>query len=172
MAHDSHIRHENYEFIDTEGSVPASASSHGPNLHFGELDPMVYGGLTLGTTHCGSIPKSTYIRGPVSSLVTSHGQVFHLGNQRSMAHDELTQGMALTGHILLVNHAVNHTEGPTPTSAYSRGPNLCLGDLGPVARGGHTLIIAPEGCIPEFTYIGGLAPSLATGHGQDFHPKA
>jgi hypothetical protein len=70
MAHGSHIHHENYELIGAEGSVPAPAFSCGPNLRSGELDPAVYGRLTLGTTHCGSIPESTYIRGPVPSLIT------------------------------------------------------------------------------------------------------
>jgi hypothetical protein len=73
MAHGSHIRHENYEFISAEGSAPAPAFSCGPNLHSGELDPAVYGGLTLGTTHRGSIAESTYIRGPVPSLITGRG---------------------------------------------------------------------------------------------------
>jgi hypothetical protein len=30
--------------------------------------------------------------------------------------------------------------------------------------------MAPNGYIPEFTYIGGLVPSLITGRGQVFHP--
>jgi hypothetical protein len=52
-----------------------------------------------------------------------------------MAHDGLTQGMASTGHILLGNHAVNHTKGPVPTSALGHGPYLHLGNLGPMAYG-------------------------------------
>ena len=38
-----------------------------------------------------------------------------------------------------------------------------------MTHGGHTLGTPLGGCIPGFTYIGGLAPSLITGHGQDFH---
>jgi hypothetical protein len=35
-----------------------------------------------------------------------------------MAHDELTQGMALTGHILLGNHEVIHTNGSVPITSF------------------------------------------------------
>jgi hypothetical protein len=66
----------------------------------------------------GSILEFTYIGGPVPSLVTSHGQVLHPGGQKSMAHDELTQGMALTGHILLGNHEVIHTNGSVPITSF------------------------------------------------------
>jgi hypothetical protein len=97
------IHHENYEFIGAEGSAPVPAFSHGPNLHSGELDPAVYDELTLGIAHRGNILESTYIRGPVPSLVTNHGQVFRPGKQRSTACDELTRGMASTSHILLGN---------------------------------------------------------------------
>ena len=37
-------------------------------------------------------------------------------------------------------------------------------------HGGHTLGIPHGGCIPEFTYVGKLVPSLITGHGQHFYP--
>ena len=40
-----------------------------------------------------------------------------------------------------------------------------------MAYGGHTIKTTHGGCILEFTYIGGLGPSLTTGHGQAFHPK-
>jgi hypothetical protein len=170
MAHDSHIHHENYEFIGAEGSVPVPAFSRGPNLRSGELDPAVYDELTLGIAVRGSILEPTYIRGPLPSLVTNRGQVFRLGKQRSKACDELTRGIASTSHILLGNHTVNHTKALAPMSAYSRGPNLRHRDLGPMGCGGHNLKIAPGGCILEFTYIGGLASPLTTGHGQDFHP--
>ena len=39
-----------------------------------------------------------------------------------------------------------------------------------MTHGGHTLGTPHEDCIPEFTYVRGLEPSLITGHGQDFHP--
>jgi hypothetical protein len=39
-----------------------------------------------------------------------------------------------------------------------------------MTHGGHALGTPHGACIPEFTYIGGLAPSLITGHGQGFHP--
>ena len=35
-----------------------------------------------------------------------------------MAHDELTQGMASTGHILLGNHKVIHTNGSAPITGF------------------------------------------------------
>ena len=35
-----------------------------------------------------------------------------------MAHDKLTQGMASTGHILLGNHEVIHTNGSTPITSF------------------------------------------------------
>jgi hypothetical protein len=117
MAHDSHIHHENYEFIDVEGSVPVPAFSRGPNLRSGELDPAVYDELTLGIAVRGSILEPTYIRGPLPSLVTNRGQVFRLGKQRSKACDELTRGIASTSHILLGNHTVNHTKALAPMSA-------------------------------------------------------
>jgi hypothetical protein len=39
-----------------------------------------------------------------------------------------------------------------------------------MAYGGCILETVQWGCIPEFTYAGGLGPSLITGHGQNFHP--
>ena len=39
-----------------------------------------------------------------------------------------------------------------------------------MTHGKHTLGTPYGGCIQEFTYVGGLAPSLITGHSQDFHP--
>jgi hypothetical protein len=44
MAHDGHIFHENYEFIDAGGPAPTSTFSRSLNLRFGDLDPAVYGG--------------------------------------------------------------------------------------------------------------------------------
>jgi hypothetical protein len=82
-----------------------------------------------------------------------------------MAHNKLARGMASTGHILLGNHAVNHTKGSAPTSALGHGVDLHLKNLGPTAYGGHTLGTAHRGCILEFTYVWGLWPSLITGHG-------
>ena len=86
-----------------------------------------------------------------------------------MARNELTRAMALSGHIPLGNHMVDHLRGPVPTSAFSRVTNLRPRGLGPVTHGGHTLGTPHEDCIPKFTYVGGLAPSLITSHGQDFH---
>ena len=37
--------------------------------------------------------------------------------------------------------------------------------------GGHALGMTPGGRIPEFTHVGGAAPSFASGHGQTFCPK-
>ena len=47
--------------------------------------------------------------------------------------------MASIGHILLGNHAVNHTKGLGPTSAFRRGPDLHPRDLDYAIHGGHTL---------------------------------
>jgi hypothetical protein len=43
-------------------------------------------------------------------------------------------------------------------SAYSHNPNLCHGDLGPMAYRGHTLETALGGSISKFTYIWGQYP--------------
>jgi hypothetical protein len=75
-----------------------------------------------------------------------------------MVHDKLARGMASTGHILLGNHAVNHTKGLMPVAVLGHGPDLYLGNLGPTAYGGRTLRTANEGCIPEFTYVRGPCP--------------
>jgi hypothetical protein len=47
--------------------------------------------------------------------------------------------MALTSHILLGNHAVNHTKGPALASTFNHGPDLHLKNLGPAAYSGHSL---------------------------------
>jgi len=80
--------------------------------------------------------------------------------------------MASTGHILLGNHVVNHTEGPAPASTLGHGPDLHLENLGPVAYGGCALGTAYGACILEFTYVGGPGPSLIIGHGQAFHTES
>ena len=82
-----------------------------------------------------------------------------------MTYDELAQGMAMTNHILLGNHAVNHTKGPTPMFALGHSPNLHLRNPSPTAYGRRTLGTAYGGCILEFTYIGGPGPFLTTSHG-------
>jgi hypothetical protein len=48
MAHDGHICHENYEFISAGGPAPEFAFRRALDLHFGDLDPVVYGGCTQG----------------------------------------------------------------------------------------------------------------------------
>jgi hypothetical protein len=118
MAHGSHIHHENYEFLDAEGSAPAFAFSHGRDLRPGGLDPAFHGRNTLRIALNGSIPKFTYIGGPVPSLVTSHGQIFHPGIRRPMAHGKLTQGMTSTDHILLGSHETIHTDGSTSVTRF------------------------------------------------------
>jgi hypothetical protein len=47
--------------------------------------------------------------------------------------------MATTGHILLGNHAANHTKGLAPMFALGYGPDLHLRNLGLAAYGGRTL---------------------------------
>jgi hypothetical protein len=78
--------------------------------------------------------------------------------------------MASTGHILLGNHAVNHTKMRAPTSALGHGPDLHLGNPGPAAYGGHTPGTTLGAYILECTRERGLVPSLITGHSRDFHP--
>ena len=80
MAHGGHIHHENHEFTGVEGPVPTFTFSHGLDLHPRDLDPLVYGGHTIGTALCGSFLEFTYIGGPVPSIIIGHGQVFYLGN--------------------------------------------------------------------------------------------
>ena len=77
--------------------------------------------------------------------------------------------MASISHILLGNHVVNHTKGPTPASALSCDPDLRPEGLDPAIHGGHTLRTALGGCIPECTHVRGLVPSLITGHGRGLH---
>jgi hypothetical protein len=90
MAHDDHIYHENYEFISAGGPAPESAFRRAPDLHFGDLDHVVYGGRTLRTALGGSILEFTYTGGPVPSFTIGHDQVFHPRRQRPMAQGELT----------------------------------------------------------------------------------
>jgi hypothetical protein len=87
-----------------------------------------------------------------------------------MAHDELARGMALTGHIPLGNHMVDHIRGPIPTSALGHSLDPHLKNLGPMAYGERTLRTTDESCILEFTNTGDPVPSLITGNGQTFHP--
>ena len=90
MAHDSHIHHENYEFTGIGG--PALVSTFGLVLDLSsrDLDPVVYGGHTLGIALSGSIPEFTYIGGPVPSFAMSRGQVFCPGGHRATAQGEFT----------------------------------------------------------------------------------
>jgi hypothetical protein len=148
MARGDHIHCENFGFIGANGPAPASAISHSPDLHLGDMSFMACGGHTAGTTLGGCILEHTYPEGPVPLLVAHHGQASHSRDQRTMAHDELARGMASTGHILLGSHAVNHTKGSAPTSALGHGPDLPLGNLGPAAYGGRTLKTAHGGYIP------------------------
>ena len=82
----------------------------------------------------------------------------------------LAHGMVHGGHICHENYEFTSVKGPSPASTYSHSPNLHHGDLGPMARGEHTLGTIPGGSIPGFTYIGGAVPSLVTSHGQVLHP--
>jgi hypothetical protein len=116
MAHDGHIRHENYEFTDIKGLAPTS--SYILDLRFRDLDPMVYGRHTLKTALSGNILEFTYIGGPVPSVAMSHSQIFHPGSQMPKAQGELTQGMASTGHILLGNCKVIHANGSMPITSF------------------------------------------------------
>ena len=77
--------------------------------------------------------------------------------------------MAHGGHIRHKNYEFISIKGPAPTSAHGYDPNLCHGNLGHIARSGHTLGTASSGSILEFTYLEGLVPSLTVGHGQASH---
>jgi hypothetical protein len=158
MTHSGHTHRENYGFIGANRPAPASVFSRSLGLHLGNLGLVAHGEHTPRTAHGGCIPEYTYPEGPIPSLVTSHGQVSCLRNQRIMARDKLARGMALTGHILLGNHVVNHTKGSALMSALGHGLDLRLENLGPTDFGGRTLGAAHGGCIPEPTYAGGLGP--------------
>ena len=80
MARGGHIHNENHRSIGVEGPVPTFTFSHGLDLHPRDLDPLVYGGHTIGTALCGSFLEFTYIGGLVPSIITGHGQVFYPGN--------------------------------------------------------------------------------------------
>ena len=75
MAHRGHIRRKKYEFISVKGPAPASAYSHGSDLHPRNLDPTAHGGHTLGTPLGGCILEVTYPEGPIHSLIAGCGQV-------------------------------------------------------------------------------------------------
>jgi hypothetical protein len=66
--------------------------------------------------------------------------------------------MAHGDHIHRENYKFTDIKGLVSAPTYSRSPNLCHGDLGSVARGGHSLGTAPDDSIPKFTYIGGQHP--------------
>jgi hypothetical protein len=51
----------------------------------------------------------------------------------------LAHRMAHGGHIRHKNYEFISAKGPTPTSAFGRGPNLHPRDLDPAVHGGHTL---------------------------------
>jgi hypothetical protein len=57
-----------------------------------------------------------------------------------MAHDELTQGIASTGHILLGNHKVIHTNGSTPIASFHPDHTNHVGSLGLAVE------LCPEQC--------------------------
>jgi hypothetical protein len=73
MAHDGHIRHENYEFTGVGGPALASAFSRALDLRIRDLDPVVYDGHTLRTALNGCILEFTYIgvQYPLSPLATA-----------------------------------------------------------------------------------------------------
>jgi hypothetical protein len=62
--------------------------------------------------------------------------------------------MAHAGHIHHKNYEFTGVKGLVPASAFSRGLDLRLGDLDPVAHDRHTLGTAPSSSILVFTYIG------------------
>jgi hypothetical protein len=111
MARGGHIHRENHGFISANGPAPVSAISQSIDLPLKNLSSVALGGHAPGTTLGGCIPEYTYPEGLVPSLITSRGQVSSLRNRRTIVHDELARGMASACHILLGNHAVNHTVG-------------------------------------------------------------
>jgi hypothetical protein len=58
----------------------------------------------------------------------------YTGGRRPMAHDELTLGMASTGHILLGNHDVIHTNGSAPTTSFYPVQVDHVGSLDPMVE--------------------------------------
>lgn len=62
------------------------------------------------------VPKCTYMRDLVPSLLTGQGQNFYPGSQTAMAHDDLTQGMARDGRFLLGDHEIAQTMGSMPVT--------------------------------------------------------
>jgi hypothetical protein len=83
----------------------------------------------------------------------------------------LVGGMAHDGHIHRENYGFIGANGPVPAPAISHSPDLHLGNLRPVARGGYTLGTALRGCIPEFNYPEGPKPSLVACCGQVSRPR-
>jgi hypothetical protein len=111
MALRGHINCKNYEFTSIKGPAPVTAHGYDPNLYHRDFGHVARSRHTLETISDGSILEFTYLEGPVPSLTADHGQASYSGSQRTMAHNELAQGMASTDHIILGNHAVNHTKG-------------------------------------------------------------
>ena len=77
--------------------------------------------------------------------------------------------MAHGNHFHRENYEFIFMKGPTPVSAFSYSPDLHSRGLDHVIHNGRTPETTLGGCIPEFTYVGGLIPSPITGQGQDFH---
>ena len=80
--------------------------------------------------------------------------------------------MAYDGHINHENYEFTVVGGPSPMSTFSRVLDLRSKDLDLTVYDEHALRTALSGSILEFTYIGGLVPSLTTGHGHVFHPRS
>jgi hypothetical protein len=85
--------------------------------------------------------------------------------------DGLASGMAHNSHFNCENYGFIGPNGLAPTSALSRSLDLHLGNLGPVAHGGHTPGTTHGGCILEYTYLEGPVPSFVASHGQDSRLK-
>lgn len=83
--------------------------------------------------------------------------------------DGFTRGTAPSGSIRHGNPKFISVDGPVPTSIFGLGQALQPGVLNSVAYGGHTLKMAPSGCITKFTYVGGLVPALITVHNPVFY---
>ena len=68
----------------------------------------------------------------------------------------LAGGMARSGHVHRENYGFIGAKGPAPMSTFIYSPDFHLGNLGPMAHGGHTSGTTHRGRIPEYTYPEGL----------------
>ena len=79
--------------------------------------------------------------------------------------DGFVCGTAHGGRIHHGNPEFIDVEGSAPIFVFNHSQVLHPRELDPMAYDKHTLGTALNGCIPEFTYIGGPVPSLIIDRG-------